>query len=509
MIDSDNWLYPTFNGELRPDKPILIYWLMAGCVQTFGQVEWAFRLPSAIGVGIAAFATFAAARRLLSDKAAILAVLMFISSPLTMLMGTAATADGWLLGMTTAALASFVCAITKPVPRPRLLFIALLALFCGLAQLTKGPVALAIVGFPVLGISVFGRKHFQQPRRLVWLSVLALCTSVLIFLAWAIPANLATQGEFAARGIGKHVVSRMLAPMEGHGGDFLLSLPYYIPVLFIVFFPWVAFLPVAFRLLLSSQPGEPERALRSFVLWASVPLFVLMSLVATKLPHYVLPMWPALAIVVAHAIDRRLPVARGWRVVAFTTLGLCTIIGATGYFAAPFLLPLDGTMLPAWTAGALFAGGAALALILLRKQRHGAGAVVLALSMLLTQQIVALGLLPQFEQVKLAPRVARIVHEQSPAEVPILSVRFGEPTLVFYLWPRRVQTEGAREAIDTWKLQDGPGVLILRAEEMETAALLQSDESRFRVIAEVEGFNYSNGKDLTLVIIGRNLPAAR
>jgi 4-amino-4-deoxy-L-arabinose transferase-like glycosyltransferase len=512
MIDSGNWLFPTFDGQLRPDKPILIYWLMSAPVRAFGDAAWALRLPSAFGIGIAALATFIAATRFTSDRTAILAMLVVITSPLAMMMGTAATADGWLLGMTTAAIASFVVACTNDRRGGRWQGLALLALFCGLAQLTKGPVALAIVGFPVLGVLIFGRRHLSDVRCLMFGSIAALMASVAIFLAWAIPANIATHGEFAERGIGKHVVSRILEPMEGHGGDFFLTLPYYIPVLLAGFFPWIMFLPGALASLLRRREEVAEAArsrcyARLMIVSWSLPTFVLMSLVATKLPHYVLPIWPALAIAVAHAVDQRMPAAWGWRRLGVLVFAACALAGVAGFAAAPFLLDVDGLWLPSWIAAALLLGMSAWAMMQFARNRFGLCAAGLVTGMLVMQQLAGHGVLAQLEPVKLAPRVAREIDKRAPASAEILAVRFGEPTLVFELWPRRVQITGSLDAIKGWLAGEGAAVLIVPRNEIDsTGSLGFAPAERFEIIATIDGFNYSTGDWLTLVVIGRDLP---
>lgn len=445
MIASGNWLYPTFEGNLRPDKPILIYWLMSVPVRLLGNTEWALRLPSALGVGIAALATFIAARRLVSERAALLAMLILVSSPLTMLMGTAATADGWLLGMTTAAIASFVCAFTTSKKPLALAWLVSMMIFCGLAQLTKGPVGLAVIGFPVVGTLLLSWRRTSSTRWLLGPVAVALALSVGMFLAWAIPANSATQGEFAAQGLGKHVLSRVLAPMEGHGGSFLLTLPYYIPVLIAGFFPWVIFLPAALAHLIRRDSDDCTRRVRIMALAWILPTFVMMSLVATKLPHYVLPIWPALAIVCA-----------------------------------------------AWFA---------------RKARFRLCAVI-AVCMLIAQQLVAQVGLRLFEGQKLTPQVVSAIRARDVQELDVLAVRFGEPSLVFYLWPQHVQIEGSLEAMATWKIENGPSLLIVPKRELSDDTWHQpAQPDRFELIAEVEGFNYSTGDWLTLVIIGRDLEA--
>ena len=168
----------------------------------------------------------------------------------------------------------------------------------GAALLTKGPVGLVL---PILGMIVI----LVVARRfsLTWAGTL-LVAAVLasgIFLVWAIPANDATGGEFLRRGIGYHVVARTVRPIDSHGGNFFLTLPFYIPVVIFAFFPWILFLPGALSAVAGGRVGG--RYGRSFLLGWMIPIFLFMSFVSTKLPHYIMPIWPALSLAVAGTIE--------------------------------------------------------------------------------------------------------------------------------------------------------------------------------------------------------------
>jgi len=511
MIESGNWLFPTFDGNLRPDKPILIYWLMSVPVRLFGPSEWAFRFPSALGIGIATFATFIAARRLVSQRAALLAMLILAASPLTMMMGTAATADGWLLCMITAAIAAFICLLDARTMTARISCLVMLSIFTGLAQLTKGPVALAVVGFASLGTILFAWRSLPRHRKLLFPVVAAFAASVGIFLLWALQANAATQGEFAQQGLGKHVLSRVLAPMEGHGGNFFVSLPYYIPVLIAGFFPWIALLPASVHALWRNTNGEKATVqstlLRKLVIAWCVPTFVVMSLVATKLPHYVLPIWPALAIVVARSVvDVPQQLHAGWLKPGKILLLISGAIGCAGLLIAPFALNLKGLFWGCTAAAIVIAATTGIAAWCIRRNKLSRACITMLAGLLITQAILAFIALPGFERHKLATPIASTIRQQVPADVPVRSVRFGEPTLIFYLWPARVEMTGSVEAIDSFAAERGTMVLVARRDDIEKSALHELIGSdRYRRIGEKWGYNYSSGRHLMLDIITRDL----
>ena len=200
-----------------------------------------------------------------------------------------------------------------------------LAVTLGAALLTKGPVGLALPMLAMVVILVLARRFsFAWAGTLFGAALLASG----IFLAWAIPANNATGGEFLRRGIGYHVVERAARPIDSHGGNFFLTLPFYIPVVIMAFFPWSLFLPGALSAVAGGRIGGSDG--RSFLLGWMIPIFLFMSFVSTKLPHYILPIWPALSLAVAGTIEVSRTgeaLGKGFEMVRLRPLALCRAIG--------------------------------------------------------------------------------------------------------------------------------------------------------------------------------------
>src|SRR5690348_14565464 len=111
MLHSGNWLYPTFNGEVRADKPILVYWLMALPMKCFGASAWSARALSPVFLALTAVLTFFVARRLFDARTGWLAMLFLAVAPLALLEGTVATTDALLLLCITGALTSLAFSI--------------------------------------------------------------------------------------------------------------------------------------------------------------------------------------------------------------------------------------------------------------------------------------------------------------------------------------------------------------------------------------------------------------
>src|SRR5260370_1324798 len=269
---------------------------MALPMRLLGSSAVAARLGSAAAMAIAAVLTFAAARRLLPARGGRWAMAVLAATPLAVVEGQAATADALLLAAVTGALACFAAALTGAGRRPWPWLGLGVAL--GLAQLAKGPVGLAVPGLGIATtLAILGRRAARpqgkaaagreaaaaaegaeskaaagraaetaKPRlagepaaepgvtaaavrqqaaavpvgNYAMRAALAALLGVAIFCAWGVPANLATGGELARVGIGKHVVGRALGAMEGHGGGpwhgwrgWVAGLPFYLPVVWL------------------------------------------------------------------------------------------------------------------------------------------------------------------------------------------------------------------------------------------------------------------------------------
>jgi len=132
---------------------------------------------------------------------------------------------------------------------------------------------------------------------------------IAVVALWGIPALIQTHGQFFAIGIGRHVIGRSLVSMEGHGassfGMYLLLLPFYFVTIFVSFFPWSIKLPWLIRQLRRqkkagiSNPGYKENEIDNYLLTGIAVIFVIFTLVSTKLPHYTLPAFPLLALLLA------------------------------------------------------------------------------------------------------------------------------------------------------------------------------------------------------------------
>ena len=212
MTESGNYMVPTLNGKMWPDKPIFFYWLMSLPVRLLGPTELACRFWAAIGTALTCLLTFFIGRRFMDKKAGLWAMVILASTFMVLGIGTAATSDAVLLPFIVAVMAIFAQSLSSGM---RVSGVILMGVALGLAMLTKGPIGL----MPVPAIATIlwlNRKTETGIWRRAWPIGASLAIGFLIFIAWAVPANNATNGEFLRVFIGRHVITRALKPMEHH-----------------------------------------------------------------------------------------------------------------------------------------------------------------------------------------------------------------------------------------------------------------------------------------------------
>src|SRR5437763_6102908 len=310
MIERADYIVPYFNNQLRLDKPPLTYWAQTLSYRVFGQNDFAARFPSAVAATLIALSLFAWGSQFSGEKLGWWAAIIFTLSLQSFVHAKAAVADMWLvLFMTLAhwagykllAHSSSTAARPEVAPYPlRWWFAFYISLALGF--LAKGPIAWTPL-LTVIATTVFTRD-WQAVRRFKF-PLGVLLTTTLVAL-WGIPALPRTHGDFYTVGIGRHVIGRSLVTMEGHGANspvmYLLLLPFYFATVFVSFFPWSIKLPwLARRLWRQRNAGGYSETLLldNYLLTGIAVIFIIFTLVSTKLPHYTLPAFPLLSLLLA------------------------------------------------------------------------------------------------------------------------------------------------------------------------------------------------------------------
>lgn len=479
MLERGDWTVPTYNAQLRPHKPILLYWAMIASYKTVGVSEFGARLPSALaGLGTVLCCYYLGC--LLYDrKVGFGAGVLLASGLMFAVLSRAATPDAILVCCTTAAFLCFVHGMAKlrggqfssavtarnemsldvaqlPLKSALGMYVAI-----GLAVLTKGPIGV-LLPMTVIGLySLLASKRIDSEQldgagrgRTLWLHLWATFSPrqlwnvarglrvfqgaaivALVALPWYVAVTIATEGQWLTGFLGTHNVHRFLHPMEGHSGSVL----YYVIAIMAGFFPSSCFLPISLvRAVQEGRRRDPAVHAHTFLLIWIACYFAFFSLAATKLPNYIVPCYPALALLTGYwlvSAIRKAEVPRFWLRMgtgSCAVVGLCLIIG-TGVASA---LHMDyDLILPA--AGLIPLIGGIVCLIYLAKQQDSRAMISFAATCALFT-IFALGIsAPRVSPYQTSPRIAQHLAEietsTSGEPAQFAYYRYTKPNVVFYL----------------------------------------------------------------------------
>jgi len=290
MLVGGDYITTYLNGELRFDKPILIYWLQLISIKFFGIDEFAFRLPSALASLIWSFSIFWFTNRFFGLRRAFFASFFMLTILQINIISKASIADA-LLNM-FISLSMFSIYIYYSNNRKKYLYLAFLSIALG--TLTKGPVAIMI---PLVVTLIF---YIIDGKFRDWLKMIFDPIGVLLFFSIALPwyiAEYMAQGDAFIDGFFiKHNIGRFSSAMEKHGGGIF----YFIPVLLVGFLPFTSFI---FNIFSDIKSIIKDKLKLYLIVWFSF-VFIFFSFSGTKLPHYIIYGYTPLFILGSLYIDK-------------------------------------------------------------------------------------------------------------------------------------------------------------------------------------------------------------
>ncbi|MFH1070603.1 MAG: glycosyltransferase family 39 protein [Candidatus Glassbacteria bacterium] len=410
MVETGDWLVPRFNGDYRFEKPVLTYWLIGGSYLIFGVNEFAARLSSALAALGTVLLTCLLAGRIAGTGAGLTAGVVLATCLQFVALGRLALTDMHLTFFITAALVLFYLG-TENSERSKSgrLFLGS-SVACALAVLTKGPVGLA------LPAAVAGVYLLVRPDRKACVQKIPLVRAGLVFLALSLPwyaaVSVVTEFEFFRVFFLQHNLQRFFGEVAP-GGQHVKPIYYYLPVLLAGIYPWSFFVLQA----LMAPLAESVRRLRNksefpdrnlFPLFWALGVLLFFSLSRAKLPTYITPAFPALAVLTGVYLTELKEKAFGRPPRSLTVPALAGMISAAAL--AGFLIlgaqkaaefPLGS--LPLVTSLALLAGPATALALLLRRLPGPAFAAQAAGQAALTL-VLAVGVLPLVSRYRQEPQ---------------------------------------------------------------------------------------------------------
>lgn len=428
MLETGDFVDIRFQDDPRWKKPVGIYWMQAVAVAVTSSVESRdiapYRIPSILGAMLAAAACAWAGAAMFGQRAGFLAGAILGATFLLSTEAGIAKTDAMLCGAVTLAMAGLarIYLATRageaPIRPHKLMF----WLGLGLSILIKGPIGLVVVAPAMIALSVWDRDA-SWLKRMGWGWGLPLVA--LIVGPWAIAITIATDGGFWTEAIGGDLAPKIAGGDEGHGvppGLYLLIAP-------LLFFPATLLLPAA---LSAGWHRRSEPAIRFLICWL-VPAWLIFELTPTKLAHYTLPTFGALALLAAAALTR--PVGKVSR---YTGAGLTIAVGALLAVASVWLLTEYGrSTAQTWaTITIVFAILASLIGAFLLLHRAAMTAVMASIVLGVIAHGALSGTLRQLRPLAVAPQVEKVLlaaslHPSQGRAGPVAVTGFHEPSLVF------------------------------------------------------------------------------
>ena len=362
MASTSDWLTPKLFGQPWFEKPVLYYWTAAIGFDYLNSAEWAARLPSAIAALIAAFATGLLALWRYGARTARATVLIFVTCAGVIAFARAAAPDMLFTAALALALFSATNIVEKrggfPVDPLRIppgdkVDLFLLGVWIGLATLAKGPAAIILAGGSVLLWALI-TKNLKIALRM--LHPLAIFAFAIIAIPWYVLCARANANFFHVF-IVEHNFDRYLTPMFQHPQPFW----FFGPIILLGLMPWTAFLfGAAFDGLRIVRHHEWRTSSGFFIAcWAIFPV-LFFSFSKLKLPEYVLPVFPALAVLLGHSFVCAMEHARRkaqWMGVGTGVMWVALgVAGAIGFHRLPMYTPFNREQIAQLAMISLFGG---------------------------------------------------------------------------------------------------------------------------------------------------------
>ncbi len=477
MLQRGDLVVPIFNDQLRHQKPVLQYWLTISAYQLFGVNEFAARFWSALLATGTLLATYCIGRILFDPRTGLIGAIALASSLMFAVAARAATPDSVLMFCVTTALALFVVGThwkrpsteSEPpcFPTDYRWAVSIYAML-GLAILAKGPVGFLL---PMATMGLYGLVAGRQRRsaanrnwiistwQFVWSVVrpnhflktlwrMRPISAAVIALAvaapWFVLVHLRTEGDFTRLFfIGEHF-GRATTTLENHGG----GIWFYPLAILVGFFPWSCLWgPTLISMITANRTAADTAVVQSanvessgralLVCWVLVQVGAF-SIVQTKLPSYVTPCYPALALLTAWGLrplwgngvkaQPGLLIHRGWHLVAFLALAISGLLITGGLWWAM------GEYLPTLQRLALLgliplAGGLILIWICLSRRWQYTGLVYAITSVAFVASLLGLGTVA-VDGSQSSQRVLDPI--RASADVPVAAYGCLESSWVFY-----------------------------------------------------------------------------
>ncbi len=495
MLQSKDFIDIHYQQTPRYLQPAGIYWLQSIPTALFSTPEhrqiWTYRIPSLLGALIAVLVTAWMASRLFGRQTGLAAGMVLASCMSLGFEARIGKTDAALLASVVVAQFALMHAYLGQAVSRRMAAAFWAAL--GVGVMLKGPIILLVVGSTTLALVLWDRRAaWLNSLRPIWGAPLTL----LIAAPWYIAIGVISAGQFFKIAVGHNLMGKGAVGQQAHGAPFgyhLLAFP-------LTFWP-ASLLVVLAAPLVWRERREP--AIRFLLCWL-VPSWIVFEAVKTKLPHYVLPTFPAIACLAAIALFSPRAAVRPWlRGLFFVFLVLWIVLSGALSVLAPVALWIYQARLDplaiALSGCSLISVAALLVCIWRRKPELTLAAV--ACASFFTAANVYAAALPRMDSLWISPRIAGMARALRPCPQSLLvSTPDHEPSLVFLNGPADTYLAGSPQQAAEQMSKAGSCGLAVVGDRQQPAFLARAGElhMQMRPVGQMQGRDYSDNKVLKL-----------
>lgn len=497
MIETGDLVDIRYSTGSRYNKPVGIYWLQSAVTKIAGSPPydriWTYRLPSLLGGLLAIFFVYWCGLAFASPPTALLAAALMSVALLLNVETRIATTDAVLLACIVAAqsaLIRFYLAAREARSTPGIWLALAGWLAVGIGILIKGPVIAAVLALTIIPLSFWDHdwRWLRATRPLLGLALV-----LMIVLPWMIAIAVASHGAFYQQSLGHDFAAKVMGGQESHGAP-----PgYYLALVSVTLWPATLFLlpGIRFAVLNRSLP-----AVRYLTVWAGANWLVFEA-IPTKLPHYILPIYPALVLLGAlwaTAPRDESKWGRWVRYLAALQFVALLLALALASIALPQKFGDGGTSLLIAGACAAAVAGVAAIVFFLRRFNFAAAASAMASAIILFATLAA-GTAPHLEQIWMSPRADTLIAQaKMRGDPPVTLAGYVEPSLVFLLGTDTLIDNGVTAA-EASAVRGGL-VLVEDHERESFLNRLTALKGDPRLVGELSGLDYSRGKQEHLTL---------
>jgi 4-amino-4-deoxy-L-arabinose transferase-like glycosyltransferase len=498
MMETGDFVDIRFQDDPRYVKPAGIYWMQVITTTPFGGPDapiGAYRLPSFLASLAAIGLTALMGARLFSPTVGFVAAIVVAVSFMTQIEARTAKTDAALLAAAMMAQYGLIMILTQVKEvRPKFWGLpALMWIGTGLALLMKGPIVAMFTAF-----TLFGYVALKRDVSLIWKTrpLIGLAVAGAIFLPWLVAINIQTNWDFFREAVGHAMFEKVGTADDSHGGPF----GYHTLLIPVTLWPGAALVGLAGLVAWNQRKNELVQLL---LLWI-LPGWLVFEIVQTKLPHYVLPAVPAIALLMGLGVERAPELLSGvkqrvmhWTLVSVTAI-VALVLGAIPHLGAPQIGA--STSHPIFDLSLVFGGFAAATVFGLGYLKDLRGVLLSSVGAIGSYTIVLGVIIPNLDEMWPSHRASIFVSTLEGCEdIQVVTGGYREPSNVFNFGTDTILArDGAEAAAALIAAPQCRVAVIDEAVDIAFGQAIRAQGSSVVKLGDMPGFNAVKGDELFL-----------